>query len=118
MLRSSEGEMRVLITDGNERVALAAARSLVHAGHTVCVTAPSRLSLAGVARGVCPLVVGSDPLLHPAAYVAELGRIMRQQGTDVLLPMTDGSLEPVLEHRQAGTLPGHVIVPFPDLATY
>jgi predicted ATP-grasp superfamily ATP-dependent carboligase len=110
--------MRIVITDGNERAALAAARSLVHAGHTVWVTAPSRISLAGVSRGVRPLLLASDPLQQPAAYVAELGRVMREQGTDLLLPMTDASLEPVLEHRQAGTLPAHVILPFPDLTTY
>jgi predicted ATP-grasp superfamily ATP-dependent carboligase len=110
--------MRVLITDGNERAALAAARSLVHAGHTVCVTAPARLSLAGVSRGVRHELVTADPLQSPAAYVAELGRIMRRHGTDLLLPISDASLEPVLEQRRAGTLPAHVALPFPDLATY
>lgn len=108
--------MRVLITDGNERVALAAARSLVQAGHTVCVTAPTRLSLAGVSRGVCAHQLATDPLTQPASYAAELGGVMRQQGTTVLLPMTDPSLEAVLEHRS--TLPEEVLLPFPDLESY
>jgi len=38
--------MRVLITDGNERVALAVARSLQRARHSVSVVAPMRRSLA------------------------------------------------------------------------
>jgi predicted ATP-grasp superfamily ATP-dependent carboligase len=108
--------MRILITDGNERAALAAARSLVCAGHAVQVTAPTRASLAGASRGVKSRALASDPLQDPAAYAAELGAVARQEGTDILLPMTDPSVEAVLEHRSA--LPPEVIVPLPDLATY
>lgn len=108
--------MHVVITDGNERVALAAARSLVRAGHTVCVTAPTRLSLAGVSRGVESHLLVTDPLIHPAAYAAELGRLLRSQDESVLLPVTDASVEAVLEHRTA--LPLGVVLPFPDLETY
>ncbi len=108
--------MRVLITDGNERASLAAARSLVRAGNTVCVTAPTRVSLAGVSRGVQPHLLATDPLTDPADYAAELGRVTRQQGATVLLPMTDASVEAVLEHRSA--LPAGVVLPLPDLATY
>src|SRR6267142_721859 len=59
--------MRVLITDGGERVALAVARSLMRAEHEVYVAAPTRLSLAGVSRGVRPCVLASDALADPAA---------------------------------------------------
>src|SRR3989449_7695850 len=116
MLRWSGSGMRVLITDGNERAALAAARSLVRAGHTVGVTATTRVSLAGVSRGVRSHQLATDPLSDSAGYAAELGRVIRQQDTAVLLPMTDASLEAVLEHRTA--LPARVVLPFPDLATY
>src|SRR5206468_1586454 len=77
----------------------ASARSLVCAGHSVGVTADSRVSLAGVSRGVRPHPLTTDPLTHPADYAAELASITRQHGTTVLLPMTDASLEAVLEHR-------------------
>ena len=66
--------MRVLITDGNERAALAAARSLVAARYEVFVSAPSDLSLAGVSRGVKACTVPIDPLAEPQAYVAALAR--------------------------------------------
>jgi len=108
--------MRILILDGNERAALAAARSLVRAGHEVTVTAPTRLSLAGVSRGVRPRPLAADPLVDPAGYAAEVGRIVAEEDSGVLLPMTDPSLEAVLEHRSA--LPAGVVVPFPDLAAY
>jgi predicted ATP-grasp superfamily ATP-dependent carboligase len=108
--------MRVLITDANERAALAAARSLVRAGHTVSVCTPTPLSLAGVSRGVRSHRVAIDPLVNPAGYVAELGSVVRRGRTTVLLPMTDPSVEAVLEHRDK--LPAAVTVPFPDLETY
>ena len=108
--------MRVLITDGNERAALAAARSLVQAGHAVSVCTPARLSLAGVSRGVRPHRVGNDPLLNPAGYVSDLAQFARRGSPTVLLPMTDASVEAVLEHRDE--LPAGVTIPLPDLATY
>jgi len=108
--------MRILITDGNERAALAAARSLVRAGHSVGVTADSRVSLAGVSRGIRPHPLTTDPMTRPADYAAELAGITRRHGATVLLPMTDASLEAVLEHRSV--LPAGVVLPFPDLAIY
>src|SRR2546427_80197 len=67
--------MRILITDGNERAALAAARSLVRAGHAVCVVAPTPVSLAGASRGVRQHSLAIDPLTDPASYAAAVGRI-------------------------------------------
>jgi len=108
--------MRILITDGNERVALAVARSLTRARHAVVVTAPTRLSLAGVSRGIRPRALRADPLAEPAQYAAELGRIARDEDAAMVLPMTDASVEAVLEYRHA--LPPNITVPFPDLETY
>jgi predicted ATP-grasp superfamily ATP-dependent carboligase len=108
--------MRILITDGNERAALAAARSLIRAGHVVCVAAPTRLSLAGASHGVRPRRLATDPLTEPESYAAEVSSIARQEDCGVLLPMTDPSLEAVLERQAA--LPATVALPFPDLATY
>src|SRR5437773_11508600 len=108
--------MHILITDGNERAALAAARSLVRAGHAVSVAAPTSLSLAGVSRGVRPLRLATDPLQDPAAYAAEVGRAAQRERVGLLLPITDPSVGAVLEHPE--TLPAGVVLPFPDLATY
>lgn len=108
--------MRILLTDGNERATLAAARSLVRAGHAVWVTAPTRVSLAGASRGVRSYVLATDPLNASAAYAAEVGGIVRREGVGLLLPMTDPSVEALLEHRSS--LPADVVLPFPDLSTY
>lgn len=111
-------EMRILITDGNDRAALAATRSLVRAGHEVCVVAPTRASLAGASRGAWgrARVLPVDPLTDPAAYAVALGRVAVQERTELLLPITDPSLEAVLEHRDA--LPTDLALPFADLARY
>src|SRR3989449_3263837 len=108
--------MRVLITDGNERAALATARSLHAARHEVHVAAAAQPCLAGVSRGVRRRLVRADPLLDPEGYAREVGRVVREHGIDVLLPLTDASVEAVLEHRVH--LPRELILPFPDLRTY
>ena len=108
--------MDALLTDGNERAALAAARSLVDAGYEVGVAAARRLSLAGVSRGVRRLRLATDPLTDPIGYAAEMGAAARECNARVLLPVTDASVEAILAGRQL--LPSAVAVPFPDLATY
>jgi len=108
--------MRVLITDGNERVALAVARSLTRAGHAVVVTAPTRLSLAGVSRGICSRPVRADPLGEPAPYAAELGRVAGDEAVDIVLPMTDASVDAVLDYR--ANLPLDITIPVPERDTY
>ena len=108
--------MRVLITDGNERAALAAARSLVAARYEVFVSAPSELSLAGVSRGVKARIVPIDPLAEPQAYVAALAQLVERLVIDVLLPITDPSVEAVLEYR--AVFDDRVVLPLPSLEAY
>ena len=108
--------MRILITDANERAALAAARSLVAAGYEVHAAAPGRLSLAGVSRRVTPRAMGADPLADPRGYANAVARLVRELGIDVLLPVTDASVEALLEYRDE--LPPRVLLPLPDLRAY
>lgn len=108
--------MRILLTDGDERAALAAARSLVAAGHQVFVTAPARLSLAGVARGVHPAVVAADPLAEARSYAEALSGLVHRLRIDVLLPVTDPAVEAVLEHR--GLFAESLSLPLPSLDAY
>src|SRR5579884_1623287 len=108
--------MRVLITDGDERAALAAARSLRSAGAEVHVTARSRVSLAGVAAGVRGWAVPADPRAAPGEYAAAVARLSGALDVRLLLPITDASVEAVLAHRDV--LPPGVVVPFPPLASF
>src|SRR5437773_2759011 len=61
-------------------------------------------------------LLAADPLTDPESYVAEVDCIARQEGCGVLLPITDASLEAVLERRVA--LPATLALPFPDLSVY
>jgi predicted ATP-grasp superfamily ATP-dependent carboligase len=106
----------ILITDGTERAALAAARTLVAAGYKVHVAAARRLSLASVSRAVHSCQLTTDPHADPTGYAAELGGIIATRGIAVLLPITDVSVEAVLEHRHL--LPRDVAVPYPALPVY
>lgn len=110
--------MDVLLTDGNERAALAAARSLIGAGWEVGVAAGGgpRLSLAGVSRGVRRLRLETEPLADPLGYAAEVGHLAVRTGARVVLPVTDASVEAVLAGRSH--LPPTAQLPFPDLETY
>ncbi len=108
--------MRILITDGDERSALAAARSLITAKHDVVVASRHRWSLAGASRGARSCRLVSDPLSDPRAYAREASNLIRELAIDLVLPVTDASVEALLEYRDA--LPAEVILPFPDLATY
>src|SRR2546421_9169068 len=103
--------MDILLTDGNERAALAAARSLVRSGFRVAVAAGRRFSLAGVSRRVRRIHVQAEPLADPDAYAAEIAACARKLGVRVLLPITDGSVEAILAGRPQ--LASSVAVPFP-----
>lgn len=110
--------MDVLLTDGNERTALAAARSLVRAGWEVGVASDGgrRLSLAGVSRGVRGFRLESDPLTDPRAYAVEVGELATRYGVRVVLPVTDASVDAILACREL--LPTTAALPFPALETY
>ncbi len=107
--------MRILIMDGDERAALAAARSLIAAGHDVYVAARGR-SLAGTTRGARRCTINADPLCDPGAYAREVGRLAGALAIDLALPVTDASVEALLEHR--ADLPSRLFLPLPDLAAY
>jgi predicted ATP-grasp superfamily ATP-dependent carboligase len=108
--------VRILILDGNERTALAAARSLIAARYEVYVAARERLSLAGVSRRVRRALVDSDPLGQPCEYAAEVGALARDLGIRVLLPVTDQSVEALLQHGHA--VSDRIALPFPSWETY
>src|SRR5258705_1336324 len=108
--------MNALLTDGNEGVVLAAARSLESAAYEFGVASTHRLSFAGVSRGVRRFRLRIDPLRDPSAYAAEVGTLARELSARVLLPVTDASVEAILAGR--GRLPGVASLPFPDVATY
>ena len=108
--------MRIIVTDANERAALAACRALVTAGHEVHVTADTPVSLAGVSRGVHAHRLRHDPLGYPAAYAREVASLARDTGGDLLLAVTDASVDALLQRQDL--LPDTVALPFPSYRSY
>ena len=102
---------RVLVTDGDQRAALACVRSLGKAGFNCFVTGPEKGNLAGASRYCRSRAVSADPAVDPSAFVADLVKQVREWEIDHLLPITEKSLRPVL--GSAHSFPG-VDIPFPS----
>lgn len=105
----------VLVTDGEQRAALAIVRSLGAAGAVPFVTSRSGRSLAGASRFAAGDETVADPLTDPAAFVAGLAAIAERRSIAVLLPVTEAALRPVLQSRSAF---GDVRIPFPTSDTF
>ena len=106
----------VLITDGNERSALAATRSLGQRGIPVYVGAESLASLAGRSRYCARTFQYPSPWQRPREYTACILEFAKQFNAAVLLPMTDVAVELIGEHTQE--LKGILSIPIPSLAQY
>jgi len=105
----------VLVTDGEERAALACVRSLSAAGYDVVVASPRKRSLAGASRFARARVVLPSALVDPAAFLSQLSETVRAREIDVLLPVTEHSLRPVL--AASDRFPG-VHVPFAGIEQF
>ena len=103
----------VLVTDGEQRSALAAVRSLGLAGYTVCVAARGTVSLAGASRHAAAHVALPDPLVEPLRYADLAGEAARAHGCDLVLPVTDAAVLALLARPEA-MAPARM--PFPSLA--
>lgn len=105
----------VLVTDGQERAALAAVRSLGRADYRVCVCSPFRRSLAGVSKYAHDERRVTDPKVSPDDFVESVRELVGCWNIDFVLPITDISLLPLLSRRDR--LPG-ARIPFPEIAAY
>lgn len=106
----------ILVTDGTQRTALAACRSLVRAGHDVHVVSARRWSIAGVSRGVHEHVVTASAMTHPDAFASAVATLAGRVQADVLLPMTDAAATAILARAEHEPL--SVRVPLPRLPAF
>ena len=105
----------VLVTDGEQRSALATVRSLGRAGFQPYVASTTTRSLAGVSRFARAGVAVADPLTEPDRFVNDLIGLVRKWDIQALIPMTDASHLAVLPAR--GSFPG-VCIPGPDAKAF
>lgn len=104
----------ILVTDGEQRAALAAVRSFGAAGYTVHVASASRRSIAGASRFATRAWQVPDALEHPTEFADAIRHIARETGADMVIPISEASLLAILPMRETLT----ASVPFADEATF
>lgn len=102
---------RILVTDGEQRAALAAVRSLGRSGHDVFVCAAERYSIAGGSRYATAEKASPSPLVRPGAFARWVSEFVRAERIDVVLPISEAALTSLLPVRR--TI-GGAVIPFPD----
>jgi predicted ATP-grasp superfamily ATP-dependent carboligase len=105
----------VLVTDGEQRAALAVVRSLGRVGHRVHACSARGRSLAGASRYCGTDARVPDPLIDPAGYAAAVRSLIVTLHVDTLIPISEPALLALLAARDP--MPG-VLLPFPDLDTF
>lgn len=107
--------LNILVTDGEQRSALAVVRSLGAVGHRVDVVSQRGRSLAGSSRFSRAEFAVPDPLLEAAAYVDALLHLVRTRGIGVVIPITDASMLAILGARERFE---STCIPFSDIESF
>jgi predicted ATP-grasp superfamily ATP-dependent carboligase len=104
-----------LVTDGDQRAALALVRALGGNGYSVYVCAKRLPSLAGASRFAVAQSQVPDGLTDPGDLTTALVDLVKRWRIRVLIPVTEPTLLAVLGAREMFP---DVCIPFPDLATF
>jgi predicted ATP-grasp superfamily ATP-dependent carboligase len=104
----------ILVTDGNERAALAVTRGLGQAEIPVIVGAETRRSLAGASRYCAGKWQYPSPLNDPEPFISSLMKAVEQFHIKSIMPVTDATVQVLGERREV--LPSTVrsSIPLPD----
>lgn len=102
--------MRVLITDSDNRSALAATRSLARNGCFVVTAGERRASLAAASKHSSAFVPCPSPARDPAGFTSAIIAAATEHAIDVLMPIGEISTLLLTEHR--GRLPARCRLPF------
>lgn len=81
----------VLVTDGEQRAALAVVRSLGKAGYAAIVCSRDARSLAGVSRYAVASVRVPDPLTRPDDFLPVISAAVRKYAAQVVVPVTEAA---------------------------
>ena len=90
---------RVLLTDGEQRSVLGAARGLDEAGYEVAVAASRKPVAAHWSRSCSARFILPDPWYDPAVFALSLSHLLRSHEFSLLLPGTDASLLAISAYR-------------------
>jgi predicted ATP-grasp superfamily ATP-dependent carboligase len=101
-----------MVTDGNERATLAVVRALGREGIPVTVGSPGHASMAGCSRYCSKKVCYPSPVENARMFQSFLRDELQKGPYQVLLPMTDITMQLVAQMPRED-MP-HVTVPFPS----
>lgn len=100
--------MNILVTEGENKSALALTRSLGKKGCRVLVAATHASSLASCSRYCFQGLSVPDPLQDGAAYMTAISEISARESIDIIFPMTEQSIN--LLNAARNSLPGNTIL--------
>jgi predicted ATP-grasp superfamily ATP-dependent carboligase len=113
----------ILVTDGEERSALAVVRSLGRAGYRVHVSVRASVrgtsAIAAASRWTTGVLMTPDPLREPAAFGNAVVGYVASHAIDIVVPVTDASmlaLLPVRDRLGGATIPCGTLDSFVALA--
>ena len=112
---SNASRRRVLVTDGEQRAALALVRSLGQVGYDVYVCSTRVGSVAGASRHCRAELSVHDPLRQPAEFVSDIEGILRRYDIESLIPIAEPALLALLPHRARFA---RTLLPFPDIEVF
>lgn len=107
--------LSVLVTDAEERAALAAVRSLGRWGHRVIVCSPKTKALAGGSRFSQAEHQVPNPLADPGEYAKVVRDLVRENRIDCVIPISEASLLALLPIRDEL---GSALNAFPSLGAF
>jgi predicted ATP-grasp superfamily ATP-dependent carboligase len=105
----------VIVTDGDQRAALAVVRSLGGAGYRCVVAASSRRSVAGASRHAARNVMVPEPLDAPAEFTDAIATLARDEGAALVIPIAEPAMLALLPERARF---GRTVIPFADAAAF
>ena len=111
-----EPKTSVLVTDGQERSALAITRGLGRAGIPVIVGAETERSLAGASRYCVARWRYPSPSQQPTQFISSLVEAVRQFDITAIVPPTDAALQAVAAQR--GRFRPSITAMIPSLESY
>lgn len=105
----------VIVTDGEQRAALAVVRSLGRAGFRCVVTSVSGASLAGASRHCAAEVAVPDPLRAPDDFAREIEGGVSRHGARLVIPIGEAAMLALLPVRERLA---PAIIPFGSLDSF
>jgi predicted ATP-grasp superfamily ATP-dependent carboligase len=91
---------RVIVTDAEQRAALAVVRSLGRAGHAVMVVGHQSDALAKASRFAAARETIANPFLAPETFTDDVARLVRAWHADVVVPVAEQSHLALLPRRE------------------